>query len=296
MQVLQSHLMDCQPRKRNAAMTNTPPPSSVSPIRPSAPGNGVTRMVRTVVALILREIATTYGRSAGGYLWALADPILGVALLTVIFQVVLGRSSPPIGGNFPLFYATGYIVFQMYNDIANKMASSLRYSRPLLAYPAVTFVDALIARLILNTIMHTVVFTIIITGIAMVFRLALVMDVAVVIRALGLTALLGAGVGTMNCFLIMRFPVWERAWSIVNRPMFLMSGIFFTYDIMPKVAQDVLWWNPVLHLIGLMRRGVYGIYPADYVSEAYVAFVALGLLALGLLLLSRRYRDLLELH
>ncbi|NMA97259.1 MAG: ABC transporter permease [Phyllobacteriaceae bacterium] len=183
-------------------------------------------MLRTVVALILREIATTYGRSAGGYLWALADPILGVALLTVIFQVVLGRTSPPIGGNFPLFYATGYVVFQMYNDLSNKTAQSLRYSRPLLAYPAVTFVDALIARLILNAIMHLVVFAVIITGIVVVFRLALVMDVETVMRALGLTALLAAGVGTMNCFLIMRFPVWERAWSIVTRPMFLISGIF----------------------------------------------------------------------
>lgn len=262
---------------------------------PASPSNGFFRMVRTVSALILREIATTYGRSAGGYLWALADPILGVTLLTVIFQVVMGRSSPPIGGNFPLFYATGYVTFQMYNDISNKMAASLRYSRPLLAYPAVTFVDALLARLILNTIMHVIVFTVLIAGIAVVFRLALVMDVAVVIRALGLTALLGAGVGTMNCFLIMRFPVWERAWSIVTRPLFLISGIFFTYDIMPKIAQDVLWWNPVLHVIGLTRRGVYGIYPADYVSETYVTLVALILLALGLLLLSRRYRDLLEL-
>lgn len=279
-----------------SGMKTAPPPPSPPPPSTVSPSNGLFRMVRTVVALILREIATTYGRSAGGYLWALADPVLGVALLTVIFQVVLGRSTPPIGGNFPLFYASGYVVFQMYNDIAGKMASSLRYSRPLLAYPAVTFVDALIARLILNTIMHLVVFTIVITGIAVIFRLTLVLDVAVVIRALGLAALLGAGVGTMNCFLIMRFPVWERAWSIVNRPLFLMSGIFFTFDMMPKIAQDALWWNPVLHVIGLMRRGIYGVYPADYVSEAYVVTLALVLLALGLLLLSRRYRDLLELH
>ena len=252
-------------------------------------------MVRTVAALILREIATTYGRSPGGYVWALADPILGIALLTLVFQHALGNTNPLLGTSFPLFYASGYIPFQMYHDIGTKMAQSLRFSRPLLAYPAVTFVDALIARLVLNTVLHVIVFTVLIGGIALIQGIPLVMDVDTVLRALGLTALLGAGVGTMNCFLMMRFPVWERAWSILSRPLFLMSGIFYTYELMPKVVQDVLWWNPVLHLVGLMRRGIYVVYPADYVSESYVVTLSLGLLVGGLLLMWRRYRDLLEL-
>lgn len=280
-------------------MTDTP--QSLKPTRAPVgnaqpPSNGLFRMVRTVVALILREIATTYGRSPGGYIWALADPILGIALLTLIFEHVLGRTSPLIGTSFPLFYASGYIPFLMYNDIGNKVAQSLRYSRPLLAYPAVTFADALIARLILNSVLHTVVFTVLIIGISVAQRIPLVLDVSVVLHALALTALLGAGIGTMNCFLIMRFPVWERAWSILNRPLFLMSGIFFTYEVMPSVARDVLWWNPVLHIVGLMRRGIYGIYPADYVSESYVVAVSLITMLSGLLLLWRRYRTLLELH
>ncbi|WP_246026715.1 ABC transporter permease [Paracoccus luteus] len=271
-------------------------PASSAPQRPGQPARGPRfRMVRTVVALMLREISTTYGRSVGGYAWALLDPILGIALLTVVFQGALGAAKPMIGSNFPLFYATGYIPFVMYNDIANKMAASLRYSRPLLAYPAVTFVDALIARWLLNLATHLVVFFVVVGGIALIFRMPLVMDVGVVMQALGLIALLAAGVGTMNCFLIMRFPVWERAWSILNRPLFLMSAVFFTYESLPNVAQNVLWWNPLVHLIGLLRRGVYGVYPADYVNILYVASIAVGLFLFGLLLLWRRYRDLLEL-
>ena len=69
-----------------------------------------------------------------------------IALLTAVFQGAMGNTRPLIGTNFPLFYASGYLVFQMYHDIANKVATSLRFSRPLLAYPAVTFVDALLAR------------------------------------------------------------------------------------------------------------------------------------------------------
>ncbi|SDK62837.1 ABC transporter permease [Paracoccus chinensis] len=272
----------------------THPQRPAPPAPPRRPPNGLFRMVRTVAALILREIATTYGRSPGGYVWALADPILGVALLTLVFQHALGNTNPLLGTSFPLFYASGYLPFQMYHDISNKTAQSLRFSRPLLAYPAVTFVDALIARLILNGVLHVIVFTVLVGGIAIVQRIPLVLDVGVVLHALGLTVLLGGGIGTLNCFLIMRFPVWERAWSILTRPLFLMSGIFFTYELMPSVVRDVLWWNPVLHLVGLMRRGIYGVYPADYVNEGYVVTLSLILLVSGLLLLWRRYRDLLE--
>ena len=272
----------------------THPQRPAPPAPPRRPPNGLFRMVRTVAALILREIATTYGRSPGGYVWALADPILGVALLTLVFQHALGNTNPLLGTSFPLFYASGYLPFQMYHDISNKTAQSLRFSRPLLAYPAVTFVDALIARLILNGVLHVIVFTVLVGGIAIVQRIPLVLDVGVVLHALGLTVLLGAGIGTLNCFLIMRFPVWERAWSILTRPLFLMSGIFFTYELMPSVVRDVLWWNPVLHIVGLMRRGIYGVYPADYVNEGYVVTLSLILLVSGLLLLWRRYRDLLE--
>ena len=43
-----------------------------------------------------------------------------------------------------------------------------------------------------------------------------------------------------------------------------------------------------------MRRGIYVVYPADYVSKGYVVTLSLVLLAGGLLLMWRRYRDLLE--
>jgi hypothetical protein len=44
---------------------------------------------RTITALILREMATTYGRSPGGYLWAVLEPVAGVALLSLVFSLAL---------------------------------------------------------------------------------------------------------------------------------------------------------------------------------------------------------------
>lgn len=249
-------------------------------------------MARTVVALILREMATSYGRSAGGYIWAILEPVLGVALLSLVFSMAL--RNPGLGSNFPLFYATGFLPFTMYNDISNKVATSIRFSRPFLAYPSVTFIDTMVARVVLNALTHATVMCVVVSGIFIIFRLPVVIDMVSVFEALLMTTMLGVGVGTLNCYLLTTFPLWERAWQILTRPLFLISGVFFLYDMMPAKAQDFLWYNPLLHCVGMLRRGIYPTYEASYVSQLYVYSVAVMLLFFGLLLLARNHRNLLE--
>lgn len=250
------------------------------------------QMSRTVFALMLREMATTYGSSAGGYIWSILEPVLGIAMLAILFSMAM--RSPPIGDNFTLFYASGYLPFIMFLQLSNKIARSVNYSRPFLAYPCVTFMDALIARLLLNGLTSVVVFAVVMFGVFAIYNLDFYLDVGAVAVSLGLTLLLAAGVGVLNCFLMTSFPVYDRIWSILTRPLFLISGVLFTYSSMPPVAQEVLWYNPVMHTVGLMREGLYPTYQGEYISIAYVMLISLITLFFGLLLLVRHFKRLLE--
>ncbi|MEO0656736.1 MAG: sugar ABC transporter permease, partial [Pseudomonadota bacterium] len=69
--------------------------------------------LRSIIALMLREMATSYGRSPGGYLWAVLEPAAGIAILTLIFSFAF--IGPPIGTSFPMFYATGMVPFLAYS-------------------------------------------------------------------------------------------------------------------------------------------------------------------------------------
>lgn len=250
------------------------------------------RSLRTIVALMLREMATTYGRSPGGYLWAILEPVAALAVFSVGFSLIFAK--PSIGNSFPLFYATGFLPFMMFNDVANKMATSINFSRPLLAYPAVTFLDALIARFLLNILTHVMVAYIVFFGIIVIFDARADLDLPVILLAFSVAAFLGIGVGTLNCYLMTAFPIWERSWQIATRPLFIISGIFFTYASMPRFAQDILWYNPLIHIVGLSREGFYGTYNADYVSVTFVLALGGVTLMTGLLLLFRHHRSLLE--
>lgn len=249
--------------------------------------------LRAVLALMLREMSTTYGRSPGGYLWAVLEPIAGIALLTAIFSVTF--RSPALGVNFAMFYATGMLPFLMFTGMVAKVSQSLNYSRQLLAYPRVTFVDAIAGRFLLNLITQLLVAYLIFGGIMVLFETRVFVQGAVVVQSFGLAALLALGIGTLNCYLVMRFPVYQQIWSIATRPLFLLSCVFFLFDSIPEPFRDYLWFNPVVHVVGLMRRGFYPNYDALYVSEVYVLGVALVTLVLGLLLLKRDHTELLEL-
>ena len=265
------------------------------PAQQPGPGSGVNRRfatLRAVMALMIREMATRYGRSPGGYAWALLEPLGGVIILSVGMAIIV--RTPPLGNSFVLFFATGFLPFQVYQNLSNNVARSINFSRALLFYPAVTWVDAVIARFVLNTLTDVLAMLILITGILSVIDTSTLLDIGPILMSLGLAILVGLGVGMLNCVIFGLFPVWMQVWSIVTRPLFLISGVIFLYDDMPAFAQDILWYNPLVHVTGLMRQGFYPTYRGDYISEAYVLTVALVCLFLGIVLMGRHHRDILN--
>lgn len=269
---------------------------ALDPAETGAPLRGIeTRSfatLRTITALILREMGTRYGKSPGGYLWAVAEPLGAILVLSIGFSLVL--RTPSLGSVFLIFYATGYLPFSLYTTLANSIARALKFSKPLLLYPSVTWIDAVLARFVLNTLTGIAVAYLLILGILLTIETGTVLNMPPVIGAMAMAACLGLGVGMTNCALAGIFPTWDNIWTIVSRPLFLASAIIYIYEDLPPVAQDVLWFNPLVHITGLMRSGFYPMYNPSYISPTYVMLVAMILMVLGIMLLQRHHKDILN--
>ena len=246
---------------------------------------------RAIVALILREMSTTYGRSPGGYIWAIVEPVAGIAVLTAIFSA--GFRSPPLGNSFSIFYASGILIFLMYGDLSAKLTQTIPFSRALLEYPRVTLMDALLARFILNTLTQIMVHFIVAGALYVFLRPDLTVDMIPILQAYAIILILSFGIGTINSFLVLTYPVWQTVWAILNRPLFLISCLFFVFESVPQPWSDILWYNPLVHPVGLMREGIYPFYQPNYISIAYPMALGAILTITGLLLLGRYYRDML---
>lgn len=259
---------------------------------PRAKGGRSFAPLRSITALILREMATRYARTPGGYIWGLLEPLAAIIFLSVGFSLII--RTPSLGNSFLLFYATGYMPFDLYGSVSTKTSQAINFSKPLLQFPAVTWIDAVLARFLLNSLTSILVSAILLTGILSVIDSRTIIALPTIVQAIAATLVLGLGVGTLNCALTGLYPAWGIAWSIFTRPLFLASGIFYLYEDLPPLARDILWYNPLMHIISLARSGFFPSYNPSYVNMAYVFSVGLILLVLGLLLMGRYHRDILQ--
>jgi capsular polysaccharide transport system permease protein len=243
-------------------------------------------------ALVMREMSTRFGRSWGGYIWAIAEPLGGIALLNIAFSLTVRR--PPLGTNFALFYATGIIPFFLFTGIAGGVAAAITTNRGLLQYPVVSPLDAVFSKFILTFLTMLVVGVLLTGGIILVYDLPVTLDPESALLGFTLAALLGLGVGTVNCVLYGLVPTWRNVWNVLTKPLFIVSGTFFIYESAPPAFQHIMWWNPVVHAVALVRKGFYGSYDPYYASPGYVLAVALSLFLVGAYLLRRHFSWLME--
>ncbi|MGH1413612.1 MAG: ABC transporter permease [Pelagimonas sp.] len=277
-------------------MTHRPSltPAQTPPVS-RRPGHGTNRSFATsksVMALMIREMATRYGRSPGGYVWALLEPMGAIMIMSIGFSVML--RSPPIGNSFTLFYATGFLPFALYQSISNAVARSIQFSRALLMYPAVTWVDAVLARFLLNALTGVLVTLCICGALLAVTDTRVALEGGPILRSFGLAMLLGIGVGVFNCALNGLFPIWMQVWSIFTRPLVLLSGVIFMVEDLPETVRDMLWYNPLVHITASMRDGFYPTYNPDYISATYCALFSLVCLFFGVVLMARYHRHILN--
>jgi capsular polysaccharide transport system permease protein len=156
-------------------------------------------------------------------------------------------------------------------------------NRPLLAFPVVTALDTVIARFLLQALSGFAVAVIILFAILAIFDDPIALDVKPLALGFFLAITLGLGVGLVNCWLFAISRSWELIWGIISRPLFLVSCVFFSFASVPEFVRDVLWFNPLVHLVGSFREGIYPTYDAAHVSPAFVLGIVLVLVTTGLI-------------
>ena len=273
----------------DTAMASVAPRWAPAPFTPASTRRST---IRAIGALVLREMTTTYGKSPGGFLWAIVEPVAAIALLSFAFSLIF--VAPPLGRHFALFYATGFLPFFLLLDVSQKVGSALRFSRPLLGFAGVTWVDALCGRLVLNLLLHLAVAVLVIGGLFYLADGAPRSAATGMALAYSMAAALALAVGIANAYVTGAFPVWERLWAILMRPMFIVSGVIFLFEDVPKPLQSWLEWNPLFHVTGAMRTAMYPTYEPHYLSPVYVFGLALAVALIGASMLHRYHEEILQ--
>jgi capsular polysaccharide transport system permease protein len=253
--------------------------AAASPIF-AGPTPAPTIMGRVVLAVILREMRTRFGRTRLGYLWALAEPVAYIATMLAIFTAL--RRASPIGGDLALFFTTGIIPWLLFTNTVGKVARAVDANQALLSYPQVMPIDLIIARALLEHATTVVVFALLLSGLALggsEIRIPSFLNIG---AAMACITVFGTGLGMVNAAVMRFLPSYDQIFSAAMRPLYFVSGVFFTANALPHAIRDWMLLNPVLHLIEWVRSGFFEGFDSAHLDRGYALFWAGAFLFAGL--------------
>lgn len=243
---------------------------------------GALTQLRVIHAIALRETRTRFGSNQLGYLWALLEPVLWILTFYGLFRIV-GRSAPD-GTDIIYFLATGIVPYELVMKTSDRASLSIDANRALLFYPQVHTIDLILARGALEIATYFTVFVAIVGGQAAATGELEIEDVLQLVFGLGLSGLLGLTLGTVLCALSTLSRFVDRIKGPLFRPLFWVSGLFFTAEALPSRIREILMWNPILHCVEIVRDGFFVSYDSRHASAGYVLAWVIGLSFAGLTL------------
>ena len=235
---------------------------------------------RVIGALILREMRVRYGKSQLGYLWALAEPVGYVAIMTTLFTYV--ERAAAYGGSIALFFGLGVIPFKMHLTISNQLTAAVNANQALFGYPIVLQLDAVIARFILEAMTSVVIFIVFMTGLSFVQDVSWPHHPLRLAEGFLLLMLFAFGVGLTNSVIIRRVPSWQNIYKIMTAPLLFLSAVFYSFESLPTELRQYILWNPIAHGVEMVRQGHFAHYRATGLDGEYLLACGLTLTVIGL--------------
>jgi capsular polysaccharide transport system permease protein len=244
---------------------------------------GLRIQAQVTYALILRETRARFGRTSLGYLWAVIQPLVLVAIMAGMMSLGLRHSVPP-GMSLLSFLATGLLSFHFFSDINARVSNAAQSNGNLLYYPRILPIDLLSSQFALEFATQVVAFVVVLGGEALYFERLTVDYPLQVFGGLFLAAGLGLGTGLVMGALGSMYPAVNQVRSALFRPLFFVSGAWFTANELPPQIREVLLYNPVLHCIELVRGGWFRSYDPRYADPLYPLTWVVALVGVGLTL------------
>lgn len=198
--------------------------------------------------LISREIKRKYARSHLGILWSVLNPLLSMAVLSMIFSAMFKKSIE----NFPIYYLTGMIIWQMFSASTTTAMTALEDNKQLLLKVKITKETFVLARV--YTALTNFGYTCIAYALMLVvFRVKLNWFMLLLPVDILFLTLFSLGFSYMLSILYVFFADIKYLYGVLLTLWMYMSAIFYPIDSVPEVMANIIKGNPIYNYIAFAR-------------------------------------------
>jgi lipopolysaccharide transport system permease protein len=248
-----------------------------------------------ILGSVKREFQNKYQNSMLGALWNVLNPLAMIVVYTVIFTQVMRAKLPGVDSSFgySIYLCAGVLTWGLFAEITTRSQNSFLDNANLLKkinFPRLCLPVIVIFNALLNFAIVFGLFTVFLVvsgsfpGWAYISLIPLL--VLIIIFAVGL----GMVLGVLNVF----FRDVGQAFGIFISFWFWLTPIVYPINILPKVGQDLMMYNPLAPLLGAVQNVlVQGLWP-NWMNLIYPALLGLILCMLGWRLFKKHSGEMVD--
>lgn len=226
-------------------------------------------MVRELVS---RELKRKYSRSKLGILWSVLNPLLSMAVLSMIFSTIFKHSIE----NYPIYYLTGYIIWNLFTTATTTAMTALVDNKTLLLQvklPKVIFPIARVYTAFINFLYSLIAYAVMLV----VFKVNLDIHMFWFPFVIILMLIFTMGISYILTIAFAFFGDIKHLYSVLLTLWMYLSAIFYPVDVLPDFVYRIIIINPMYIFIASARNCMmYGVTPTfgQWVRMIGCAFVA----------------------
>lgn len=238
--------------------------------------------LRVIWALVMREIITRYGRHNIGFLWLFLEPMLftlGIASLWSLSKAGHFTDVPIVA-----FAVTGYSSVLLWRNMPSRCNGAIEPNYALLYHRNVKVFDIFASRIVLEIAGATTSFLVLSVIFVSVGWMKPPEDIMKILLGWFMLAWFGGSLALITGALSGRSHVVEKIWHPASYLLFPLSGAAFLVDWLPKDAQTLILYLPMVNGVEILREGYFGSSIHAHYDLVYMALTCLCMTLLGLAL------------
>ena len=239
--------------------------------------------------LTAREIKRKYARSYLGIVWSVLNPLLSMAVLSLIFSQLFRRSIE----NYPIYYLTGYILWQMFTGATTAAMTTLVDNKPLLLkvkFPMDLFVLTRVYTALINLGYSLAAYVVMLA----VFRIAPKWTMLLSPVIILLLFLFSLGIAYMLAAAYVFFGDVKHLYTVVLTLWMYCSAIFYPVEQLQGFIRLVIQVNPLYVYIHCMRGAVMTGELPGMIEWVQMVLWGAGICLLGVVVFRKKRNSIMQ--
>lgn len=198
--------------------------------------------------IVKKNFSSKYKDSVLGIFWTILQPLLMMALFTIVFSTLFSRNID----HYPAFFLTGWCAYTFFSSTISVSMNALKFNKSILQRiptPKYIFVLGGIISEFLNYIIMLILLIAIMIITHVPFHLTIILSIIPIISLL----IMITGLSLILSIICVYYSDVKHLWGVVSLMFMYGSAIFYPVTIIPEPYRQYILLNPLLWIIQQLR-------------------------------------------